>query len=81
MNRTKVESSSMKSVGYEAGTLEIEFAKGVVYQYPGVPEKVYKELRDAASPGSFFHQNIKQQYPGTRLEAVALAEAALAEWV
>ena len=59
-------SSNIKSVGYEAGILEIEFIVGSVYQY-NVPESVYTALMAAESVGKFFSANIRKQYTGTRV--------------
>ena len=46
MKRELVKSSSIKSVGYEdhSKILKIEFCRDRVYQYFGVPGRVYFEL-------------------------------------
>jgi hypothetical protein len=46
MNRTKVDSEQIKSIGFDpnTGVLEIEFPKGSVYQYEG--EKVAQHYTD-----------------------------------
>lgn len=64
MNREKVESSNLKSVGYEedSQTLEIEFNTGAVYQYTAVPKWVFEDLMDAESVGRYFHQHIRNVY-------------------
>ncbi len=64
MERKAVESTTMKSVGYDpcAATLEIEFQSGTVYQYFHVPERVYQELMAADSKGEFFNKAIKGPY-------------------
>jgi len=61
MHRTPVESSNLRSVGYDHGILEIEFHNGV-YRYFDVPEDVYDELMNADSHGVYFHANIKNEY-------------------
>ena len=65
MDRQLVRSSNIHSVGYEVETqiLELEFHSGGVYQYSGVSEVIYRGLMRATSRGSYFHQNIKDQYP------------------
>ena len=65
MDRQLVRSSNIHSVGYEVETqiLELEFHSGGVYQYSGVSEVIYRGLMRATSKGSYFHQNIKDQYP------------------
>jgi hypothetical protein len=63
MNRTEVQSSNIKSIGFEDGTLEIEFLNGTVYQYFDVPQNVFDELMAATSShGTYLSQNIKGRY-------------------
>ena len=62
MNRTYVSSTDLVSVGYENGTLEIEFKGNRVYQYFNVPQSVYQSLMAAFSKGTYFHANIKDRY-------------------
>jgi hypothetical protein len=64
-----VSSSNLSSVGYDAEsqTLEIEFHHGGVYQYAGVPEGEYEGLISAESQGKYFHANIKNRYPFSKL--------------
>ena len=61
MIRQPVESSNLRSVGYdeESRTLEIEFHSGAVYQYYDVPSEVYQELLSAPSLGKYFHAHIR----------------------
>lgn len=61
MNRQRVSSSNLSSVGYDEAseTLEIEFDSGSVYQYSRVPAAVYSALMSAASHGKFFNARIK----------------------
>jgi hypothetical protein len=69
MLRTPVESSNLRSVGYDPATqtLEIEFHSGGVYQYVGVPPSVYQDLLAAPSLGSYFQAAIRNQYAYTRI--------------
>ena len=67
MNRTPVRSSNIASVGYENGTLEIEFVDGGVYQYFNVPEPVYQGLMSATSKGRYFHDHIKDSYQTSKV--------------
>ena len=61
MQRTKVSSSNLHSIGYDNVTniLEIEFLGGSIYQYSNVPENIYTGLMSASSHGSYFNNNIK----------------------
>lgn len=69
MERQPVSSANLASAGHDAKgeTLEIEFKNGSVYQFDGVPEETFKGLMSANSPGGFFHQNIRDKFPFTRL--------------
>ena len=64
MQRQRVSSSNLASVGYDekSSTLEIAFHGGRIYQYDGVPKPVYDSLMSAGSPGSFFDANVKRAY-------------------
>lgn len=70
MKRTWVKSSSLRSVGYDrdAGTLELEWKGGSVYQYFMVPGSVYDELMQAASLGAFVNDRIKPSFPCAQLK-------------
>ena len=69
MERTKVNSRDLKSVGYDPDTriLEIEFNNGGVYQYANVPSSVYTGLITASSHGSFLHKNVRNKYSYVKL--------------
>ena len=61
MKRQAVNSSQIKSVGYDAASkvLEIEFHPGSVYQYEDVPQDLADSLVRADSVGHFFGQHVK----------------------
>jgi hypothetical protein len=44
------------------GTLDITFTSGKTFTFENVPQKVFEELRDAPSPGSYYHSSIKGAY-------------------
>ena len=69
MERIAVESSSVRAVGYDPATfeLEIEFRNGRTYRYQRVPIAAYRLLLQAPSIGEFVNKQIKP-----RFEAVAL---------
>ena len=71
MEREYVESRMMTSIGYDrdSATLEIEFKNNSqVWQYYGVAEQVYFELKYSDSKGRFFHDNIKGHYQENRVQ-------------
>lgn len=62
MIRQKVVSKNLKSVGYENGTLEIEFITFSIYQYYNVPENIYFGLLNAVSKGTYHNTYIKDSF-------------------
>ena len=70
MKRKSVESSNLRSVGYDEFllVLEIEFKSGAVYRYYGVPSEVHDELINAESVGKYFNANVKSKYNFLKVE-------------
>ena len=60
----KNQSTAIKELDYDAGTqtLRVVFGNGGVYKYADVPEKTYKELKDASSVGQYFNSNIREKF-------------------
>jgi hypothetical protein len=69
VQRKRVNSSKLRSVGYDEQTmtLEIEFANGQVYQYPKVYPEVYRRFLAAPNPTSFYEDRIEEEYTGRRV--------------
>ena len=69
MTRTPVDSSNIKSLGYdnESKALEVEFTNGAVYRYSGVGKRTFEELMETKSKGAFFHENIRGKYSYERV--------------
>jgi hypothetical protein len=65
MRRKPVDSTTMRSVGYQPKSriLEIEFDSGAVYQYLEVPARIYEQLLRAESKGRYFNSEIREVYP------------------
>tara|TARA_R100000664_G_scaffold19812_1_gene28988 strand:+ start:730 stop:942 length:213 start_codon:yes stop_codon:yes gene_type:complete len=63
MNRDEVDSSMIKSLGYDAveSVLEVEFVRGGIYQYSDVPPDVYVNVMGADSVGKAFTLLVKSQ--------------------
>jgi hypothetical protein len=57
-----VGSSAIRAVGYDGYTLTIQFRNGRVYDHPGVPERVYRELMRASSKGAFYSRFVRGRY-------------------
>jgi hypothetical protein len=65
VRRTRVESTAIESVGYDAATavLEVEFTSGEVYRYFAVPPSVHRALLESGSPGQYFGEHVRDVYP------------------
>jgi hypothetical protein len=68
MERKKVSSSQIRSIGYEAGsqTLEVEMSDGTIWQYGKVPSEVYRRLLAAPTIASYYRDNIEEEYSRKR---------------
>ena len=69
MERKRVVSSNVASIGYDqdTATLEVEFNNGAVYQYFDVPEHIFNELESAESIGGYLARAIKGHYRFSRV--------------
>jgi hypothetical protein len=71
VERTPVNSSNIKSVGYDPirKVLEVEFKTGSVHQYEDVPHDLPEKMVKADSVGRFFNQHVKNRFKSSRLGA------------
>ena len=70
MERKKVNSSSIRTVGYDerGRVLEVEFNDGRINQYSGVSPEVHRRLISAPSIVSYFRDNIEESFPAKRVK-------------
>ena len=64
MERKRVNSSKIRSVGYDEKTmtLEVELSNRQVFQYPKVYPEVYRRFMAAPNPTTFFDDKIAEEY-------------------
>jgi len=69
MERKRVNSSKLRSVGYDEATrtLEVEMSNGQIYQYPGVYPEVYRRFMAAPNPTAFFDDKIAEEYSARKV--------------
>ena len=69
MVRHEVQSSELRSVGYDisASVLEAEFHSGEIYQYFDVPAEFALALLEAASIGRYFNAHIRPKFRFTKV--------------
>jgi hypothetical protein len=62
-------SSVVRHFSYDAErrVLRIEYVSGNIYDYLGVPEKVFDEMKEAGSKGTFLNNVIKVKYAFKRV--------------
>jgi predicted nucleic acid-binding protein len=67
--RSPVASSNITSIGYNPTLkiLEIEYRHGAIYRYFDVSREDYENLRSASSHGSYFSNNIRNEYEFEKL--------------
>ncbi|HKQ29963.1 MAG TPA: KTSC domain-containing protein [Burkholderiales bacterium] len=70
MDRERVASESIRSVGYdpETRTLEVEFNNNSRYKYFDVPDAVYVALMRAASKGTYINRHIKDFFDYKKIQ-------------
>jgi hypothetical protein len=70
MDRRKVSSSSIRSVGYDERNrvLEVEFSDGRINQYSGVSAEVYRRLMSAPSIVSYFRDVVEESFTAKRVK-------------
>lgn len=70
MERKKVSSGSIRSIGYDerARVLEVEFSDGKVVQYSGVSAEIHRRLVNAPSIVSYFRDNIEESFTAKRIK-------------
>lgn len=68
----------VRAVHFDRGTrtLRVELESGAVYDYADVPERVYDDLARAPSRDSYFRENVRDEFIGSRVGEVDLAEMA-----
>jgi hypothetical protein len=69
VERKRISASTIRSVGYDADqqALEIEFSSGSIVQYSGVSPEVHHRFVNSPSPGSFFQDQIDENFPYKRI--------------
>lgn len=71
LERQSVKSRILRSVGYDESTkiLEIEFHTGLVYQYSGVPPKVFTDLMHSGEIGKYFSEKVRPRFQTRQVPA------------
>ena len=69
MNFTAVESSTLRTIGYDESLelLRLEFRSRAVYEYFGVPLGVYESLLRAPSIGARFNRMVRGCFSHRRI--------------
>ena len=69
MERKRVNSSRIRSVGYDERKqlLEVELSNGSIYQYSRVSPEVHRRFMAAPNPTSYYDDKIAEEYSARRV--------------
>lgn len=69
MERKRVNSGTLRSVGYDERSqmLEVELSSGSILQYSRVSPEVYRRLMAAPTMASFYRDNIEESFTARRV--------------
>ena len=69
MERRKVNSSKLRSVGYDERSriLEVEHNDGSIFQYSGVSNEVYRRMMAAPTIASFYQDRVEEDFSRKRV--------------
>jgi hypothetical protein len=62
MSMISVSSSAIAAIGYEGGTLAVEFHNSGTYYHHGVPYSVFESFMHSGSKGAFYNRHIRGKY-------------------
>jgi hypothetical protein len=68
MQRKDIRRGGIRSAGYDRATrvLEVELDSGAVVRHSGVGEEIARRFLTSSAPGSYYKDNIEEEYPGRR---------------
>jgi len=46
----------------ESATLRVVFVSGMIYDYKKVPERIYQDMKNATSKGTYLNKHVKGIY-------------------
>jgi hypothetical protein len=61
-NLIRVQSSSIRAIGYDGYTLVVVFHNSGRYDHPGVPGSVYQAFLSSPSKGRYYNKHIRGKY-------------------
>lgn len=69
MERKKVSSSQIRSIGYDASAqlLEVEMSDGTIWQYSRVPSETHRRLMAAPTIASYYRDQIEEEFSRKRV--------------
>ena len=62
MSMISVSSSAIAAIGYEGGTLAVEFHNSGTYYHPGVPYSLFARFMRSGSKGAFYNAYVRGWY-------------------
>lgn len=68
MEMKPIHSGKLRGVGYDVRTrtLRVELEGGVLIDYAGVGEAIWRRLSDSSSAWSYYRDNVEEEFTGKR---------------
>lgn len=68
MDMLTIHSGKLRAIGYDAGKrlLRIELDNGSALEYENVGESLWRNFKSAASPWSYYRDNIEEEFSARR---------------
>ena len=57
-----IDSNLFSQIGHDGTNLHMKFKSGATYKYLNCPDKHMEGLKNANSPGAYFHEQIHGKY-------------------
>lgn len=69
MDKLSIHSGKLRAIGYDAQTriLSVELEDGSAFAYANVGESIWRTLKNASSPWSYYRDNIAEEFTASRV--------------
>jgi len=71
MDMIKTHSGKLRAMGYDAGKrlLRVELEDGNALEYANVSESIWRNLKNASAPWSYYRDNIEEEFTASRVSS------------
>jgi hypothetical protein len=77
MEMKRINAGKLRAIGYDRSTrrLRVELDNGVLIDYTGVGEEIWRRLSTSSAAWSFYRDNIEEEFAAERVVGEAAANA------